>query len=161
MSEPLLEARDVCKAFPGVQALQDVSLRLGRGEVLAVVGENGAGKSTLMKILGGIYAPDAGTVLLDGKPVVIPDVDRAQKFGIVLIHQELNLAENLDIAGNIFLGREPTWGVPLRLVRRRIAADAEPILRRLGLDLSPRTRVADLSIGQDRKSTRLNSSHRT
>jgi ribose transport system ATP-binding protein len=148
MSEPLLETRGVCKAFPGVQALQDVSVRLGRGEVLAVVGENGAGKSTLMKILGGVYTPDAGAILLDGKPVTIPDVDRAQKLGIVLIHQELNLAENLDIAGNIFLGREPTWGGPLRLIRRRIAADAEPILRHLGLDLSPRTRVADLSIGQ-------------
>src|SRR2546430_1485694 len=105
MSEPLLEARGVCKAFPGVQALQDVSLRLGRGEVLAVVGENGAGKSTLMKILGGVYTPDAGTIVLDGQPVTIPDVDRAQKLGIVLIHQELSLAENLDIAGNIFLGR--------------------------------------------------------
>src|SRR5436309_7492442 len=144
----MLEARGVCKAFPGVQALQDVSLRLGHGEVLAVVGENGAGKSTLMKILGGIYTPDAGTILIDGKPVTIPDVDRAQALGIVLIHQELNLAENLDIAGNIFLGREPTWGRPLRIVRRRIAADAEPILRRLGLDLSPLTRVSDLSIGQ-------------
>ncbi len=123
-------------------------MRLGRGEVLAVVGENGAGKSTLMKILGGVYTPDAGTILLDGKPVTNPDVDRAQQLGIALIHQELNLAENLDIASNIFLGREPTWGGPLRIVRRRIATDAEPILRRLGLDLSPRTRVAELSIGQ-------------
>src|SRR5438046_3010400 len=73
MSEPLLEAQGISKAFPGVQALQDVSLRLGRGEVLAVIGENGAGKSTLMKILGGVYAPDAGAILLDGKPVTIPD----------------------------------------------------------------------------------------
>jgi ribose transport system ATP-binding protein len=144
----LIEVRGISKAFPGVQALQDVNLRLGHGEVLAVVGENGAGKSTLMKILAGVYAPDAGEIWLDGKPVAIPTVDRAQKLGIVIIHQELNLAENLDIAGNIFLGREPTWGGPLRLIRRRIAADAEPILRRLGLNLSPRTRVADLPIGQ-------------
>src|SRR5205814_5047357 len=70
------------------------------------------------------------------------------KLGIVLIHQELNLAENLDVAGNIFLGREPTTGGPLRLIRPRIAADAEPVLRRIGLDVSPRTRVSDLSIGQ-------------
>jgi ribose transport system ATP-binding protein len=150
MSEPpaLIEVRGICKAFPGVQALQDVNLRLGRGEVLAVVGENGAGKSTLMKIIAGVYTPDAGELLLDGKPVAIPTVDRAQHLGIVLIHQELNLAENLDIAGNIFLGREPKWGGPLGLIRRRIAADAEPILRRLGMNLSPRTRVADLPIGQ-------------
>src|SRR5438105_4807842 len=145
---PLLEAHGICKSFPGVRALQDVNLRLQRGEVLAVVGENGAGKSTLMKIFGGVYTPDAGSLTFDGRPVTIPNVDRAQKLGIVLIHQELNLAANLDIAGNIFLGREPTWGGPLRLVRGSIYADALPILRRLGLDLSPRTRVADLSIGQ-------------
>jgi ribose transport system ATP-binding protein len=147
-SDSLLEARGICKAFPGVQALKDVDLRLQSGEVLAVIGENGAGKSTLMKILGGVYTPDAGAIFFDGKPVTIPSVDRAQKFGIALIHQELNLAESLDIAGNIFLGREPTTGGPLRLIRRRIATDSEPILRRLGLDCSPRTRVADLSIGQ-------------
>ncbi|MFL5340855.1 MAG: sugar ABC transporter ATP-binding protein [Gemmataceae bacterium] len=148
MDHPLLEAHGIYKSFPGVRALQDVHLLLQRGEVLAVVGENGAGKSTLMKIFGGVYTPDAGTLTFDGRPVTIPNVDRAQKLGIVLIHQELNLAANLDIAGNIFLGREPTWGGPLRLVRRGIYADAQPILRRLGLDLSPRTRVADLSIGQ-------------
>lgn len=147
-SPPLIEVRGICKAFPGVQALQDVNLHLGRGEVLAVVGENGAGKSTLMKILAGVYTPDAGEILLDGKPVSIATVDRAQGLGIVLIHQELNLAENLDIAGNIFLGREPTWGGLFGLIRRRISSDAEPILRRLGLNLSPRTRVADLPIGQ-------------
>src|SRR5262245_8374444 len=146
--EFLLEARGISKAFPGVQALQDVKLRLRRGEVLAVVGENGAGKSTLMKILAGVYTADAGAIQIDGHAVSIPNVDRAQKLGIVLIHQELNLAENLDIAGNIFLGREPTTGGPLRLIRRRIAADAEPVLRRIGLAVSPRTRVSDLSIGQ-------------
>jgi ribose transport system ATP-binding protein len=146
--EFLLEARGISKAFPGVQALQDVSLTLRRGEVLAVVGENGAGKSTLMKILAGVYTPDAGEIHIDGKPVIIPDVERSQKLGIVLIHQELNLAENLDVAGNIFLGREPTVGGPLRLIRRRIATDAEPVLRRIGLDVSPRTRVSNLSIGQ-------------
>jgi ribose transport system ATP-binding protein len=148
MSEPLLQARGICKSFPGVQALADVNLTLGRGEVLAVVGENGAGKSTLMKILGGVYTADAGTVHLDGQPVDISDVDEAQQLGIVLIHQELNLAENLDVAGNIFLGREPTWGGPVRLLRRSIRADAEPIMRRLGLDCSASTLVANLSIGR-------------
>jgi len=148
MTESLLQARGIFKSFPGVQALADVELTLQPGEVLAVVGENGAGKSTLMKILGGVYTADAGTILLDGQPVEISDVDEAQQLGIVLIHQELNLAENLDVAGNIFLGREPTWGGPVRLLRRSIRADAEPIMRRLGLDCSPSTLVADLSIGR-------------
>jgi ribose transport system ATP-binding protein len=144
---PLLEARKIAKAFPGVQALQDVYLRLDRGEVLAVVGENGAGKSTLMKILGGVYTPDAGEILLDGRPVQITDVEQAQKLGIALIHQELNLAENLDVAGNVFLGREPGWAGPLRLLDRKIYAMSEQITRRLGLDCTPDTLVADLSIG--------------
>src|SRR6516162_503652 len=101
---PILEVEGVSKSFPGVRALEDVRLNVLPSEVLAVIGENGAGKSTLMKILGGVYTPDAGAIFFDGKPVTIPSVDRAQKFGIALIHQELNLAESLDIAGNIFLG---------------------------------------------------------
>src|SRR2546422_1608303 len=94
----LLEARDVSRAFPGVQALDRVALRLDRGEVLAVVGENGAGKSTLMKILAGIYRPDSGVILLDGREVHVPDASAALRLGISLIHQELNLAENLSAA---------------------------------------------------------------
>lgn len=144
----LLEARDISKAFPGVQALQRVSLRLGRAEILAVVGENGAGKSTLMNILGGVLTPDSGEIRLDGQPVRIPTVNEAQRLGIVLIHQELNLAENLDVAGNLFLGREPKWGGPLKLVHHRIYADAEQITQRLGLSVSPRTLVSHLSVGQ-------------
>src|SRR5437764_2525571 len=144
----LLEARDISRAFPGVQALDRVSLALRRSEVLAVVGENGAGKSTLMKILAGVERLDSGTVLLDGRPLWLAGVHEAQRLGIVLIHQELNLAENLDVAGNIFLGREPRRGGFLGLVDKRIYADAEPITRRLGLDCSPRAPVAGLSIGQ-------------
>ena len=145
---PLLEARQVSKAFPGVQALQNVDLRLGQGELLAVCGENGAGKSTLMKIIGGVQGPDSGQLVLDGQEVRLAGVDDAQRRGIVLIHQELNLAENLTVAGNIFLGREPTRGGFLRLIDNRINADAEAITRRLGLDCSPRARVGDLSVGQ-------------
>jgi ribose transport system ATP-binding protein len=144
----LLEARDVSRAFPGVQALAEVRLGLRPAEVLAVVGENGAGKSTLMKILAGVDRPDGGTVLLDGHPVRLGGVHEAQALGIVLIHQELNLAENLDIAGNIFLGREPRRGGLLGLIDRRIYPEAETIIRRLGLDCSPRTPVSRLSIGQ-------------
>src|SRR5689334_22163029 len=105
---PLLECRRITRRFPGVTALSDVNLVLRRGEILAVIGENGAGKSTLMKILAGIETCDAGKILLDGRPVAIDSVPTALRHGIALIHQELSLADNLDIASNIFLGREPT-----------------------------------------------------
>src|SRR5438046_1146406 len=113
---PFLEARGICKRFPGVQALADVNLQVAAGEILAVVGENGAGKSTLMNILGGVYAPDAGTILLEERPVFLRSVQDAERLGIALIHQELNLAMDLDIAGNVFLGREPTRFGPLALI---------------------------------------------
>jgi len=142
----LLEAVDICKSFPGVQALDGVQLRVPSGQILAVVGENGAGKSTLMKILGGVYRADRGTILLDGRPASIHSVKQAEHLGIVLIHQELNLAEHLDVAGNVFLGREPRrWGW---LVDRSIYPAAAAITTRLGLDVSPRTLVGRLTVGQ-------------
>src|SRR5262249_2558677 len=144
----MLEAHGISKAFPGVQALKAVNLRLGRGEVLGVVGENGAGKSTLMKILAGVQTADEGEITLDGQAVRIGTVEEAEKRGIVLIHQELNLVNNLDVAGNGFLGREPRSGGPWRSRDRRIFAAAEPILRRVGLDCSSRQRVGDLPVGQ-------------
>ena len=103
----LLEARALTKSFPGVRALKGVSLTVQRGEVLAVIGENGAGKSTLMKILAGVQTADSGEILLEGQPVALRSVHDALASGIALIHQELNLADNLDVAANIFLGREP------------------------------------------------------
>ena len=145
---PLLNATGISKAFPGVQALQNVNLHIDRGEVLAVVGENGAGKSTLMKILAGVYTPDAGGIEIDGKAVNLRTVKDAEHLGIVLIHQELNLAEHLDVAGNIFLGREPTWGGFLGLLSSRIYDESAVITKRLGLQISPRTLVRRLSIGQ-------------
>ena len=104
---PLLEARTLTKSFPGVRALKGVSITVERGEVLAVIGENGAGKSTLMKILAGVQTADSGEILLDGQPIALRSVHDALASGIALIHQELNLADNLDVAANIFLGREP------------------------------------------------------
>ncbi|MEZ0266086.1 MAG: sugar ABC transporter ATP-binding protein [Phycisphaerae bacterium] len=142
----MLEVRNVSKSFPGVRALRDVSVRLNAGECLAVIGENGAGKSTLMKILAGVQRPDSGEVRVDGQAVEIGSVKDALRLGIALIHQELNLADNLDIGANIFLGREPRR---LGLVdRRTIWARSEVLLRRVGLDASPRTLVSRLTIGR-------------
>ncbi len=140
--------RGICKRFPGVVALDKVNLEVRRAEVLGLVGENGAGKSTLMNILGGVLSPDAGEILFDGRPVRIGGVSDARRLGIAFIHQELNLVENLDVAGNVFLGREPVFG-PLRLLRhRQLYAETEPWLRRLGLEVSPRTRLSELSLAQ-------------
>jgi ribose transport system ATP-binding protein len=148
MSAPLLEARAVRKRFPGVLALDGVSLRLAAGEVLALVGENGAGKSTLMKILGGLYAPDDGEILLDGRPVRFARVTDAMAAGISLIHQELNLAENLSVAANVFLGRERLAG-RVWLRDGVMADEAVALLRRVGLPESlVRTQVSRLAPGQ-------------
>jgi ribose transport system ATP-binding protein len=141
----LLKAIQLTKRFPGVKALDRVDLTVHQSEVLAVVGENGAGKSTLMKVLAGVDRPDEGIIELDGAPVKIASVHAALALGIVLIHQELNLAENLDIGANIFLGREPRrWGF---IDRRRVEAEAQRLLASIGFCISPRTLVEQLSIG--------------
>jgi ribose transport system ATP-binding protein len=147
-SAPLLAMRGIGKRFPGVVALDNVGLEIGKGEVLALCGENGAGKSTMMKILGGVYQPDAGDILVDGKSVKIDSVTAAMKLGIAFIHQELNVLDNLDVAANVFLGREPTI-TPFKLIhRKKIHADTEPYLKRLGLNISSKTRLDRLSIAQ-------------
>jgi len=124
MGTPVLQLRGIHKRFPGVHALRGVGLDVYAAEVVAVLGENGAGKSTLMKIIGGIEQPDSGDILVDGARVVIGDVHAATARGIAFIHQELNLLDNLDVAGNVLLGREPTRGGRLRLVDR-------PAMRRI------------------------------
>src|SRR5262245_49725517 len=98
MVTPILKMTGISKRFPGVVALDDVDLEVGAGEIVALAGENGAGKSTLMKILGGIYQPDGGSLLIDGSPVVIQSVADAINLGIGFIHQELNVLDNLDVA---------------------------------------------------------------
>jgi len=144
---PLLQMRGITKRFPGVTALDGVSLRLEPGEVLALMGENGAGKSTLMKILGGAQQPDEGEILIDGKRTVIADVGEAKRLGIALIHQELMLAPNLDIASNIFLGNEHAPSLLLPLRRRELNRRAEKLLARTGLKLPPTTPVSTLTAG--------------
>ena len=144
----LLEMRGITKFFPGVRALDHAQLNLNRGEVLAVIGENGAGKSTLVKILGGVYQPDAGTILLDGQAVLVDSVQAATALGIAFVHQELNLSDNLDVAANVFLGREPRRGSFLQFInRKKINDDTEKLLKRIDMPCSPRTLVKDLTIG--------------
>jgi ribose transport system ATP-binding protein len=144
---PLLEALNITKTFPGVKALDNVSLTVYPAEVVALVGENGAGKSTLMNIIGGIHQPDSGTIKIDGQTVVIRNVAEAISLGIGFIHQELNVLDNLSIAANVFLGREPLSFGPLKLINRRLLnANTAPHLKRLGLDAPPRTLLSDLSI---------------
>ncbi|HEY2911611.1 MAG TPA: sugar ABC transporter ATP-binding protein [Gemmataceae bacterium] len=134
MSKPRLQATGIRKQFPGVLALDGVSLSLAEGEVLAVVGENGAGKSTLMKIVAGVYQLDSGAVELDGVPVRFSGPADATQAGVILIHQELNLAENLSVVDNLFLGREETTGGMFRvLARRKMAHRAAELLSRVGL----------------------------
>ena len=119
----------ISKRFPGVVALDDVDFDVHRGEIVALVGENGAGKSTLMKVLAGIHRADAGTMHVDGVPALIQTPSDAASLGIAVIHQVLELVDTLDVAGNIFLGRERHRG-PLRLLDRpRMDADADQQLR--------------------------------
>ena len=148
-SRVLLEVCGISKHFPGVQALSEVSLHVCVGEVLAVVGENGAGKSTLMKVVAGVHRPDAGELRLDGQPIRLNGVGDALDRGIVLIHQELNLAENLSIAANLFLGRERVVGGWLGwLDGSSMDRQARELLDRVGLMESPRRIVGELSVGQ-------------
>jgi ribose transport system ATP-binding protein len=147
--EPILELKGICKRFPGVVALNNVDFSVYPREIVALIGENGAGKSTLMKILGGVYQADEGTIHVAGQTVQIRHVADAQRLGISLIHQELNNLDNLDVGGNIFLGREPLYGGPLRLVdRKRIAERSKAYLQKVGLNLSPWTPLSALSIAQ-------------
>jgi ribose transport system ATP-binding protein len=145
----MLEMSGISKKFPGVTALDSVQFSVGRGEVVALIGENGAGKSTLMKILAGIYLPDSGTIHLDEKAVSIHTPRDSAQLGIGTIHQELEVIDTLDVAANVFLGREPVWGGPLRLVdRKKIHSRAREVLTRVGLDVSPDFLLRELSTAQ-------------
>ena len=146
---PILELTGISKRYPGVIALNDVSLSVDTGEIVALIGENGAGKSTLMKILGGAISRDSGTITIEGKPVEISSPREATALGIEFIHQELSVLDNLDVAANIFLRREPTRGGPLKLIdRRRLYSEADALLKKLGLDLKSQTPLGRLSIAQ-------------
>ena len=149
MTPALLELSSVSKTYPGVKALDRVSLKVERGEVLALIGENGAGKSTLMKVLGGVVAPSEGTIRINGVAHKSLTVAASMAAGIAFVHQELNLFDNLDVAANVMIGREPLSAGPLKLIdRAALEARVTPLLQRLGVDFTAGTPVADLSLAQ-------------
>src|SRR5205085_2615556 len=149
MAEILFELAGISKSYPGVRALDDVSLRVYRGEVLGLIGENGAGKSTLMRVLGGVIAPSEGVIRIGGKDQPQMTVSGATQAGIAFVHQELNLFENLDVAANVFIGREKRTGGPLKLVdNAEMRARVTPLWERLGADVTPETLIDNVSIAE-------------
>ena len=150
MSEILLEMKEISKSFPGVQALDRVSLKIKKGSVHALMGENGAGKSTLMKCLFGIYKMDSGEVLLENEHVNIKDTQEALSLGIAMVHQELQSIPERNIAENIFCGRYPMKKrAHLKMIdHKKMMEDTEKLLSEINLKLSPKTKLADLSVSQ-------------
>ena len=149
MSEikPVLRLEGIVKTFPGVRALDGVNFDVRPGEVHALMGENGAGKSTLMKVLAGVYQPDGGKIIIDDKPVKMTNPIEAKEHGVILIHQELSLAEEMTVAENVFLGELPRtrWGfVDWSVLDERVGT----ILKKLNCDFGPRTRIGTLSIAK-------------
>ena len=146
----LLKVENIGKRFGGVIALQDVSFEVGAGEIVAVIGENGAGKSTLMKILGGVLVPDSGHLEVNGQKVAFGNVSDSMAHGIGFVHQELNVLDNLDVAANVYLGREPLLGgalKPFKLIdRAQMRLQTTKYLQQLGLTITPDTALGTLSI---------------
>jgi ABC-type sugar transport system ATPase subunit len=149
-TEYIVEMKGICKRFGGVQALKVVDLELRRGEIMGMVGDNGAGKSTLMKILSGAYLADEGEIYIDGKKAHIQNPQDAFNLGVGMIYQDLALFNNLDVARNIFIGRELVHG-PFNLLmdKKRMYKRAEEVIRDLRVDIkSPKLNVARMSGGQ-------------
>lgn len=150
-----LEMLNIHKSFPGVQALNDVSLQVLPGEVHALVGENGAGKSTLMKILSGAYPRDAGRIILDGIELDIHNPAEALHHGIVMIYQESSLSKELSVAENIFCGRLPTKGPFVNWAE--LFEKTREVLAQFNANIAPRTLVkifpGPMPDGRDRQST--------
>ncbi len=147
MKDLILEVKNVSKIFPGVRALDQVSLKVWKGEIHAFVGENGAGKSTLMKILNGNYKKDEGSIYIDGQEVEIQCPDDARSFGISIIFQELNLVPHLSIAENIFMGRLLREGKRF-IDWKQVYQEADALMEQIGYQIDTRTAVEKLSVAQ-------------
>ncbi len=143
-----LKLEIITKSFPGVKAIENVTLEAYPGEILALAGENGAGKSTLMNILSGALPADSGRILLDGQEAKITSPRSAQELGIAMIHQELALIPQMTVGQNIFLGREPRTAWKMLVDTKKMYAAARKILDRMGLDFAATALIADLSIAQ-------------
>lgn len=150
MDEKLIQMQGIKKQYPGVLAVDNVSLELGKGEILALVGENGAGKSTLMKILSGAIQPDGGSIRMQGKEYSLSNPYQAIKAGINIIYQELNTCETTSIAENIFVGNIPSKGrgITRRIDREKMLKESSMLLQKLGIEKHPDTLVAELSVAQ-------------
>ena len=144
LARPIVEMKSISIEFPGVKALQDVDFRLLPGEVHALMGENGAGKSTLIKALTGIYAIDAGTIVVDGTEVSFASPEQAQAAGVSTVYQEVNLCGNLSVAENVMLGQESRTGPLINWRATRRAAKEH--LDRMGLDLDPASKLSSHSL---------------
>jgi ABC-type sugar transport system ATPase subunit len=148
--EYAVEMKGICKSFGGIQALKSVDLELQQGEIMGIVGDNGAGKSTLMKILSGAYQADQGEIYIFGKPADIQNPQDSFKLGISMIYQDLALFNNLDVANNIFAGRELARGpLGMTLNKKGMYRRAEELIKDLRVDIkSPKLNVARMSGGQ-------------
>ncbi len=145
---PLLTMEGISKTFPGVRALEDANLRVESGEIHALIGKNGAGKSTLIRVLGGVYQPDEGRILIAGQEVKLATPRAAIAQGIALVHQELSLVPKLSVAENIFLGRWRVDGGFWNIQWNNLRREAGDILHRLTSEIDPRSRVGNLSVAQ-------------
>lgn len=144
----LVEMKGICKSFYGVEVLHAVDFDVKAGEVIALCGENGAGKSTLMKILSAVYDLDKGSVAIEGNPITTSNPAQMQRAGVSMIHQELNLLNDLTVAQNVFLSREPKIGVFGAVDFRKMNKDTEDLMKLLGENIKPTTKVHTLKIAQ-------------
>ena len=142
----LLTMKNIKKSFSGVAALKNAELELNKGEVVALMGENGAGKSTLMKILTGIYSKDEGTVTFEGKEVEYKSVSESEEAGIAIVHQELNMMNDLTVAQNLFIGKERKKGIFID--DAKMAQDAKELFKKLNVDINPNVKIGSLTVGK-------------
>ena len=146
MGNVLVQMKNISKSFSGTKVLKGVNLELGHGEILALLGENGAGKSTLMKILSGIYSKDSGEIYLDGELCHFQNPKEAQNKGVAIIHQEMNLCNDLSVSENIFLGREVMEGLSLN--HKKMDEEAQKILDDLGISMKSTELAGDLKVSE-------------